>query len=186
MRVQIFRRNAFLLRPGFQRVCARKIRHGICLRGIGICAVRYRDCLPRPVSRMLMQPGQRVENAAFADVRVSGQRNGAERGFVPAHLTASTTICAASFFRSANTAPPTAYAAGDACGAQYRQLSSVSGSSPSSSIRALASPGIKISRRTPYSPGRSASSPIRRFSMGALPFLFLWFLIQNIQKSTVL
>lgn len=46
--------------------------------------------------------------------------------------------------------------------------------------------GIKISRRTPYSPGRSASSPIRRFSMGALPFLFLWFLIQNIQKSTVL
>lgn len=38
--------------------------------------MRYRDCLPRPVSRMLMQPGQRVENAAFADVRVSGQRNG--------------------------------------------------------------------------------------------------------------
>lgn len=65
MRMQILCCNAFLLRPGFQRVCARKIRHGICLRGIGICAVRYRDCLPGQFPRMLMQPGQRVENAAL-------------------------------------------------------------------------------------------------------------------------
>ena len=108
MRLQILRRDAFLLRAGFQGIRAWKIRHGVCLRSIGVCAVRHRDGLPRPVSRVLVHPGQGVKNAALADVRIPGQRNGPRRGIIPAHLTASTMICAASSRRSANTAPPTA------------------------------------------------------------------------------
>ena len=108
VRLQILCRDPFLLRPGFQRIRAWKIRYGVCLCGIGVCAVRHRDGLPWPVSCVLVQPGQSVENAAFADVRIPGQRDSAGRSVIPAHLTTSTMICAASSRRSANTAPPTA------------------------------------------------------------------------------
>lgn len=71
------RRHPLLLRAAGERVGTRQIDQHIPLRLVFKRSLRDGDRFPRPVSGVLLPSGQRVEDRALSDIRVSGQRKDA-------------------------------------------------------------------------------------------------------------
>ena len=71
------RRHPLLLRAAGERVGARQIDQHIPLRLVFKRSLRDGDRFPRPVSGVLLPSGQRVEDRALSNIRVSGQRKDA-------------------------------------------------------------------------------------------------------------
>ena len=71
------RRHPLLLRAAGERVGTRQIDQHIPLRLVFKRSLRNGDRFPRPVSGVLLPSGQRVEDRALSDIRVSGQRKDA-------------------------------------------------------------------------------------------------------------
>ena len=71
------RRHPLLLRAAGERVGTRQIDQHIPLRLVFKRSLRDGDRFPRPVSGVLLPSGQRVEDRALSNIRVSGQRKDA-------------------------------------------------------------------------------------------------------------
>ena len=164
-------RSLFLRGARHQRIAAGEIDQQM----LAASAARVYDGLARPVSRMLVQPGEAVENRALADVRIPGQRDNAparagtqfslRRRTAPggasgqAHVSPSSAVrrmmLRQSSRRSASTAPRTINARGSPPGLTPTHSMRAPGVSPISSRRRRIPQPCSSRTSSAVSPGRS-------------------------------